>query len=336
MWRGSTLKKTKKEQKTRLPLASNPAKTPRYTRPKTTPNPPGFSATPTPKKSPNTLILLKQSSKTAKKPVADFPAVSKNKIQIYNQPMKYGKILQGTFINRPNRFIAEVEINGKTEKIHVKNTGRCRELLIKGASVYLEQSKNPKRKTLFDLIAVEKTQKENSIKKNYKPGTVFPLLINMDSQAPNKIAGEWIKESGYFNRIKYLKPEYTLGKSRFDFYLEYLDKDGQEHKMIIEVKGVTLEKNGIAMFPDATTERGLKHIKELTRLCKTYETAVIFVIQMKGPKIFMPNYETHREFALSLKEAFEQGVKLIAFDTKVTPDKVLFDTPVKIHLEGIK
>lgn len=250
--------------------------------------------------------------------------------------MKYGKILKGTFINRPNRFIAEVEINGKTEKVHVKNTGRCRELLIKGATVYLEQSINPKRKTLYDLIAVEKTPEAKSCSKNYKPGTVFPLLINMDSQAPNKIAGEWIKESGYFNRIKYLKPEYPLGKSRFDFYLEYLDKDGQEHKMIIEVKGVTLEKNGIAMFPDAPTERGLKHIKELSRLCKTYETAVIFVIQMKGPVIFSPNYETHRDFALNLKEAFEKGVKLIAFDTKVSPDKVLFDTPVKIHLEELK
>lgn len=247
--------------------------------------------------------------------------------------MKYGKIVKGTFINRPNRFTAEVEINGKTEKVHVKNTGRCRELLIKGASVYLEQSTNPKRKTLYDLIAVEKIPEENPTGKGYKPGTVFPLLINMDSLAPNKIAGEWIKESGYFNRIKYLKPEYTLGKSRFDFYLEYLDKKDREHRMIIEVKGVTLEKNGIAMFPDAPTERGLKHIKELTRLRETYETAVIFVIQMKGPQTFCPNYETHREFAMSLKKAFEKGVKLIAFDTKVTPDKVLFDTPVKIHLE---
>lgn len=250
--------------------------------------------------------------------------------------MKYGKIVKGTFINRPNRFIAEVEINGKTGKVHVKNTGRCRELLIKGASVYLEQSTNPKRKNLYDLIAVEKIPEAKSCSKDYKTGTVFPLLINMDSQAPNKIAGEWIQESGYFNRIKYLKPEYSLGNSRFDFYLEYLDKEEQEHKMIIEVKGVTLEKNGIAMFPDAPTERGLKHIKELTRLCKTYETAVIFVIQMKGPQIFMPNYETHREFAQSLKEAFEKGVKLIAFDTKVSPNKVLFDTTVKILLEEIK
>ena len=153
--------------------------------------------------------------------------------------MRYGKIIKGKFISRPNRFIAIVEIDGNAETVHVKNTGRCRELLVPGATVYLEVSDKPERKTKYDLIAVEKGS----------------LLINMDSQAPNKVVGEWIQNSGYFGEVKLLRPEHTYGSSRFDFYLEADDR-----KILIEVKGVTLENDGVVSFPDAPTERGIKHL----------------------------------------------------------------------------
>ena len=209
--------------------------------------------------------------------------------------MKYDNVVKGRFIDRPNRFIANVEIGGKTEVCHVKNTGRCKELLTEGAPVYLHQSRNPARKTKFDLIAVEKGS----------------LLINMDSAAPNKAAAEKV-----------------YGNSRIDFYAEQ-----KKEKWLIEVKGVTLEDNGSAFFPDAPTERGVKHIRELQRaLSEGYKTAVLFIIQMKGVKDFAPNDKTHPEFGKALREAAKAGVILKAVDCIVTPDSMTADKEVKIRL----
>ncbi len=225
--------------------------------------------------------------------------------------MKYKNIIEGKFISRPNRFIAYVEISGKTEIAHVKNTGRCKELLIEGATVYLEVSPNPERKTKYDLIAV------------YKNDT----LINMDSQAPNKVAIEFIKEKLPNAKIK---PEYTYGNSRIDIYVENENK-----KALIEVKGVTLENNGIAMFPDAPTERGIKHINELIKAQNDgYEGYILFVIQMKCISEFKPNYKTHREFGEALKSAEKAGVKILAYDCIVTPDTLKIDTPVSVNLKN--
>jgi len=224
--------------------------------------------------------------------------------------MKYEKIIEGKFISRPNRFIAYVEIEGKAEIAHVKNTGRCKELLTEGARVFLEVSSNPERKTKYDLIAVYKGD----------------ILINMDSQAPNKVALEFIKEQ--FKNAK-IKPEYTYGNSRIDIYAE---KDGK--KSLIEVKGVTLENNGIAMFPDAPTERGIKHINELIRARDDgYDSYILFVIQMKGIKEFKPNYKTHKEFGEALKGAENAGVKILAYDCIVTPDTLKIDAPVCVNLD---
>ena len=191
--------------------------------------------------------------------------------------MKYENIVTGKFIERPNRFIALVEMEGKVEKCHVKNTGRCRELLLPGAAVYLEKSDNPNRKTAYDLIGVKKGE----------------LLINMDSQAPNKVVKEWLEEEIYFKDITLLKPEYRYGKSRIDFYLE----TAEGRRIFIEVKGVTLEEEGIARFPDAPTERGIKHIQELQQaVSEGYEAYILFVIQMKNVFQFEPNDRTHRAF----------------------------------------
>ena len=224
--------------------------------------------------------------------------------------MKYEKIIEGKFISRPNRFIAYVEIEGKAEIAHVKNTGRCKELLTEGARVFLEVSSNPERKTKYDLIAVYKGD----------------ILINMDSQAPNKVALEFIKEQ--FKNAK-IKPEYTYGNSRIDIYVE---KDGK--KSLIEVKGVTLENNGIAMFPDAPTERGIKHINELIKARDDgYDSYILFVIQMKGIKEFKPNYKTHKEFGEALKGAENAGVKILAYDCTVTPTTLKIDAPVCVNLD---
>ncbi|MBO6219760.1 MAG: DNA/RNA nuclease SfsA [Treponema sp.] len=238
--------------------------------------------------------------------------------------MRYSKIRKAIFLNRPNRFIAHVLLEGKIQTVHVKNTGRCKELLVPNATVYLEESDNPARKTKYDLIAVKKIVNAQE-----------SLLINMDSQAPNKVAAEWIHENKtYFPKLTLLKPEFTLGDSRFDFYAEYEDNDGQHHKSLIEVKGCTLEKDGIALFPDAPTLRGLKHVRELSTLSKSgeYECMVLIIVQMKGCKFFTPNRETHADFADALKEAKTAGVKIIAVECEVTPDTILAKDEIEVRL----
>ena len=226
--------------------------------------------------------------------------------------MRYSKVTEGTFLNRPNRFIAEVEIGGELERVHVKNTGRCRELLVPGCRCYLSDSENPQRKTRYDLIAVQKGE----------------LLINMDSQVVNSLVEEYLKKGTLFSKEALIRREVTYGNSRFDFYIE----DGSR-KIFLEVKGVTLENEGIASFPDAPTERGVKHLKELIAALKEgFETYVFFVIQMKSVKLFTPNDVTHPAFGETLRRASKEGVKIIAMDCMVTPDSLYIDAPVEIKL----
>ena len=226
--------------------------------------------------------------------------------------MKYDNVVKGKFIERPNRFIAHVEIDGNIEVCHVKNTGRCKELLIPGAEVYLQKSNNPDRKTKFDLISVIKGDK----------------LINIDSQAPNKVFYEWVKNSGFFPEIKVFKPECKYKNSRFDCYIEYEDK-----KAFIEVKGVTLEDCGVLMFPDAPTERGVKHISELCDALKDgYEAYVFFIIQMRDALYFTPNKITHPEFAKILKNANNAGVHILSLCCNVSPVELEISEFVKVVL----
>ncbi len=227
--------------------------------------------------------------------------------------MRYENIVTGQFKSRPNRFIAMVEIDGKIEKCHVKNTGRCRELLLPDAEIYLEKSGNPQRKTAYDLIGVKKGE----------------LLINMDSQAPNKAVKEWLEEEAYFKHVTFIKPECKYGNSRIDFYLE--TEEGR--KIFIEVKGVTLEEEGIARFPDAPTERGIKHIQELQQaVAEGYEAYILFVIQMKEIRQFEPNDRTHQAFGDALREAQKHGVSILAYDCVVTRDSMRLDNPVKVQI----
>ena len=206
--------------------------------------------------------------------------------------MIYNNVLEGVFVRRPNRFIAIVNINSVENVVHVKNTGRLGELLYEGARVYVEESNNPLRKTKYDLIAVFKDD----------------VLYNIDSQMPNKVFGEYIKNGSMFEDVKLIKPECTYKSSRFDFYVEYKDK-----KAFIEVKGVTLEKNGVMLFPDAPTARGVKHINELCECVKDgYEAYVVFVIGADAGRVFAPNRERHEEFATALETAKRKGVKIIA------------------------
>lgn len=229
--------------------------------------------------------------------------------------MRYGKVLPGVFKARPNRFIAHVEIGGELCVCHVKNTGRCRELLIPGARVYMEESQNPARKTKYDLIAVEKGG----------------LLINMDSQAPNKAAAEAIPR--LLPGLTCLRPETVFGNSRFDFYAETTGADGSLEKWFIEVKGVTLEENGAAKFPDAPTQRGAKHLRELCRCVdEGYRAAVLFLIQMKGVRFFEPNEITDPDFAAALRQAAAHEVRVFALDCLVTPDSMTADQPVEVKL----
>lgn len=208
--------------------------------------------------------------------------------------MKYLKTLQAKFIDRPNRFIAHVDLNGIVETVHVKNTGRCKELLIKGVTVILEESDNESRKTKYDLIAVYKES--------------FGL-INIDSQAPNKVAKEWLESKDY----TYIKPEYTYGNSRIDFYMEKDDR-----KYLMEVKGCTLERDGIGYFPDAPTERGVKHIYELIKAKEDgYEVSLAFVIQMEGVNEVLPNIETHPEFGAAIDDAKKAGVNIVFIKCRV-------------------
>ena len=233
--------------------------------------------------------------------------------------MKYRNVVEAKFLARPNRFIAYVEIDGNKEVVHVKNTGRCKELLVPGCRVYLSVAENPERKTKYDLIAVEKQLgKKNS-----------SLLINMDSQVPNTVTEEWLKKGGLFSKKAVIKREYTYGKSRFDFYIE----DGNS-KAFLEVKGCTLEEDGVARFPDAPTERGVKHIQELQKsLEEGYEAYILFVIQMKKIKLFKPNDVTHKAFGDALRAADKAGVKILAYDCVITPDSIKIDKPVKIDLK---
>lgn len=226
--------------------------------------------------------------------------------------MRYNNIVEGKFLSRPNRFIANVEINGKTETVHVKNTGRCRELLVPNATVFLEKSDNPLRKTEYDLVAVYKGE----------------MLINMDSQVPNDVAFEWLKSGNLFSKDAKIRREVKYKNSRFDFYIE----DGNR-KIFLEVKGCTLEQDGIALFPDAPTERGVKHIEELIGCSKEgFEAYILFVIQMKGVKVFKPNDNTHKKFGDTLREAKKTGVNILAYNCTVTPDSINIDKEVKIEL----
>lgn len=211
--------------------------------------------------------------------------------------MKYREIKEGRFIDRPNRFIAHVEIGGREETVHVKNTGRCRELLKAGAAVRLEVSANPRRKTKCDLVSV------------FKENVGW---VNIDSQAPNKVVREWLEKQDY----DLIKPEYTYGNSRIDFYMEKGSR-----RYLMEVKGCTLEKDGIGYFPDAPTERGVKHLRELIRASgEGYECMAAFVIQMEGVTEIRPNVETHPQFGQVLEEAEEAGVRILCLQCSVGED----------------
>lgn len=213
--------------------------------------------------------------------------------------MRYGKVIKAEFIDRPNRFIAHVRVNNNIETVHVKNTGRCKELLIRGVTVILEESDNPQRKTRYDLIAV--------YKENFG-------LINIDSQAPNKVAKEWLDSMEY----TYVKPEYSYGKSRIDFYME-----NGEQKYLMEVKGCTLEKNGTGYFPDAPTERGVKHIYELIKAKKEgYNSILAFVIQMEGIDEVLPNTDIHPEFGIAMEDARRAGVDIVFIKCKIYEDSI--------------
>ena len=226
--------------------------------------------------------------------------------------MHYPNIQQAVFLERPNRFIAHILVEGKEQLCHVKNTGRCKELLIPNTTIYVQHHDNPNRKTKYSLIAVQKGE----------------LLINMDSQVPNQIVAEWLKTGKLFPDLKLVKPETVFGSSRFDFYLETSQK-----KIFMEVKGCTLEQNGVVMFPDAPTQRGVKHIQELI-LAKQqgYDAYLIFVIQMKGARYFIPNRLTHPEFADVLLQAEKAGVNILAVDCMVMPDSIEIDQQVPIQL----
>ena len=213
--------------------------------------------------------------------------------------MKYRTIVKGIFQDRPNRFIAHVWIDNVLETVHVKNTGRCKELLLPGSTVILEDCENPNRKTRYDLIAV------------YKEGLG---LINMDSQAPNKVVDEWLAKQNY----DYIKPEYKFGNSRVDFYMEKNDE-----KYLMEVKGCTLEIDGIGYFPDAPTERGVKHLRELAEAAKQgYHCSIAFVIQMPGITKVLPNEKTHPEFKEAFDEAVETGVEVLYLQCEVREDEL--------------
>ncbi len=231
--------------------------------------------------------------------------------------MKYHHIVPAKFLRRVNRFIAYVEIDGKETVVHVKNTGRCKELLIPGCTVYLERSDNPNRKTQYDLVTVEKI----------RPGK-SPLTVNMDSQAANEIAAEWLKKDLLFSSDAVIRREVFYGDSRFDFYIEDSDR-----KAFLEVKGVTLEQDGVAAFPDAPTDRGIKHLRELTdSLKKGYEAYVLFIVQMKEISVLHPNDGTHKAFGDALRNAAKSGVRVLAVDCIVSPQEVYADQFVPVEL----
>ncbi|MCM1112645.1 MAG: A/G-specific adenine glycosylase [Muribaculum sp.] len=224
--------------------------------------------------------------------------------------MKYRMIVPAEFIERPNRFVAYVKLFGERVETHVKNTGRCRELLIPGARVWLEKSDKKERKTAYDLVAVEKNGRK----------------INIDSQAPNRVVGEWLLQERLFPGLVCVRPETVYGRSRFDFYVET-----RSEKIFLEVKGVTLEEDGVARFPDAPSERAVKHLEELMRARREgYRACVLFVIQMKGVRYFLPNWDTHRAFAETLERARKAGVELYAFDCEVTEERMEIGAEVPV------
>lgn len=225
--------------------------------------------------------------------------------------MRYDNMVPGIFLDRPNRFIAHVRIGGKTETVHVKNTGRCRELLPPGAEVWCQRSGNPARKTGYDLITVHKGSR----------------LINMDSQAPNAAAREWLA-SGGLGRIEALRPETFHGDSRFDFSFT---KDGRP--CFLEVKGVTLETEGVCAFPDAPTDRGAKHLRGLAEaVAEGYGAYVLFVIQMENVKYLCPNDATDPNFGAALRAAAAAGVQVLAVDCAVTPEEMRIRDRVPVRL----
>lgn len=233
--------------------------------------------------------------------------------------MKYEHIEKGTFLSRPNRFIAWVNIDGREEKVHVKNTGRCRELLKEGALVYLEKPDSANRATAYDLVAVEK---EGSI-------------VNIDSQAPNKAVREWLLSGGLFSGVSLVKPETTFGESRFDFYIEAENekKGGRTRRIFMEVKGCTLEEGGVGKFPDAPSERAVKHVRELILAAKAgYESYLLFIVQMDRVNYVVPNAQTQPEFAGALLEARRAGVRIIARDCLVTKDTMEIRNPLPVYL----
>lgn len=225
--------------------------------------------------------------------------------------MYYPRMTEGIFRDRPNRFIAHVELDGVLETVHVKNTGRCKELLTPGAAVWCQKSENPARKTQYDLVCVQKGD----------------ILINMDSQAPNTAAGEWLRFGG-LGDIQNLRPETVHGDSRFDFSFQ---KDGKQ--CFLEVKGVTLENGGVCAFPDAPTERGTKHLKGLTQAAKEgFGAYVLFVIQMSPVRYLRPHEERDPAFAQALREAAAGGVTILAMDCRITPEEMVLQNPVEVRL----
>lgn len=226
--------------------------------------------------------------------------------------MIYQNIVQGTFLSRPNRFIAQALIEGEEHTVHVKNTGRCKELLTEKATIYLEYCDSPTRKTKYDLIAVEKGD----------------LLVNMDSQAPNKVFREWAETEAFQGKLNLLKGEKTYGNSRFDFYWE----NGKE-KGFTEIKGVTLETEGIACFPDAPTSRGVKHILELVEAKQAgYHASICFIIQMEGMSELRPNDVTHPAFGDALRLAQSQGVDIFALGCSVTTNSLTASHKIPVNL----
>lgn len=230
--------------------------------------------------------------------------------------MHYSNCTAGTFLSRPNRFVAQVALDGRTETCHVKNTGRCRELLIPGCRVYLTRSDNPARKTKYDLIAVEKETVHG------------PLLINMDAQAPNHVFEAWAREGRFRPGLTLLRPETVYGASRFDFYWETGTDRG-----FVEVKGVTLEEDGVARFPDAPTLRGVKHLEELIAARQAgYQAALCFIVQFSGAKYVTPNDTTHPQFGQALRRAAAAGVEVFALGCAVTPDTLTAEEFVPVRL----
>ncbi len=226
--------------------------------------------------------------------------------------MKYKGMREGRFISRPNRFIALVEIDGREEVCHVKNTGRCRELFVPGARVFVQEKDELHRKTKFDLITVYKGD----------------MPVNVDSAAPNRVFAEWAKSSGFFGNITCFKPECRYKNSRFDFYVEAEGK-----KIYIEVKGVTLEQDGVVSFPDAPTERGVKHVLELCDCVKEgYDAYIFFIVQMEQAEYFVPNREKHPAFAEALTTAAKQGVKVRCLTCRVSPDTLFADKFLQVCL----